>query len=78
VEYEVAISVTVMAEIENCHMGEIVTYYHDMNTKEVLNVHDYFYDILPFRYKDKNQLAICQIQQILFVSTNSYLFQIIM
>ena len=48
-----AISVTAMAEIENCHLGEAVACYHDKNThkkKEVLNVHERFYDILPFRY----------------------------
>jgi hypothetical protein len=49
----VAISVTAMAEIENCHLGETVACYHDnkkKKKKEVLNVHERFYDILPFRY----------------------------
>jgi len=26
----VAVNTTAMAEIENCHLGEAVTYYHDM------------------------------------------------
>jgi len=30
----VAVGVTAMAEIENCHLGEAVTYYHNMNTKK--------------------------------------------
>lgn len=44
-----AISVTAMAEIENFHLGEVVTYYHDMNThtKNEMSVNFFMIPCLP-------------------------------